>query len=249
MAGAIEWNLNHGQRNVRLFEIGRHYRFASVERGGVRPVETWFLTMGATGEARSQGLHDGAREFSFADLKGDLDTIGRLAGGLEWEPGGAESLNAAQRGRLLLGGNELGSAGLLSRRIAEKLKFRQDAYLAEIALGPFFREYYGVKNARKYEPLPRFPAVERDFSLLLADGVTFAEVAGAIRGLNIPEIRSIEAADLYRGRNVPAEKYSLMVRVTFQSREATFTDAQVAAYSSKIVSALESQLRATLRAS
>jgi len=28
MAGAIEWNLNHGQRDVRLFEIGRHYRFA-----------------------------------------------------------------------------------------------------------------------------------------------------------------------------------------------------------------------------
>src|SRR5580704_9870336 len=26
MAGALEWNLNHGQRNVRLFEIGRHYR-------------------------------------------------------------------------------------------------------------------------------------------------------------------------------------------------------------------------------
>src|SRR5262245_15527277 len=67
MAAAIEWNLNHGQRNVRLFEIGRHYRFASPsggggkERGSAAPVETMFLTLGATGEARAQGLYDSAR--------------------------------------------------------------------------------------------------------------------------------------------------------------------------------------------
>src|SRR5579863_8191063 len=66
MADAIEWNLNHGQRNVRLFEIGRHYRFAaSKDAGAAAPVETLFLAVGATGEARSQGLYDGARDFSF----------------------------------------------------------------------------------------------------------------------------------------------------------------------------------------
>ena len=249
MAGAIEWNLNHGQRNVRLFEIGRHYRFAAgKDEGGAAPVETTFLTVGATGEARSQGLDDGARDFSFADLKGDLDTVGTLSGGLRWEAGGGEWLNGAKRGRLLLEGNELGSAGLLARRVAEKLKFRQDVFLAELALGPFYCKYYGVKNARRYEPLPRFPAVERDFSLLLADGITFEEVASAIRGLKIAEIASIEAADLYRGKNVPAGKYSLMARVMFQSREGTFTDAQVSEFSAKIVAALESRLGATLRA-
>jgi len=249
MAGAIEWNLNHGQRNVRLFEIGRHYRFAaSKDAGAAAPVETLFLAVGATGEARSQGLYDGARDFSFADLKGDLDAVGALGGGLRWESGGGEWLNGAKRGRLLLEGSELGSAGLLGRRIAEKLKFRQDVFLAELALGPFYCKYYGVKNARRYEPLPRFPEVERDFSLLLADSITFAEVANAIRGLRIAEIASVEAADLYRGKNVPAGKYSLMVRVTFQSREATFTDAQVSDFSSRIVAALESHVNASLRA-
>ena len=244
MADAIEWNLNHGQRSVRLFEIGRHYRFL----GAAAPLETTFLALGATGEARSQGLYDGAREFSFADLKGDLDAVGALSGGLRWEPGGGEWLNGAKRGRLLLEGNELGSAGLLARRVAEKLKFRQDVFLAELALGPFYCKYFGVKNARRYEPLPRFPAVERDFSLLLNDGTSFAEVAKAISSLNIPEIASVEAADLFRGKNVPANKYSLMVRITFQSREATLTDPQIADYSAKIVAALGYQLGAALRA-
>src|SRR5215469_5656512 len=71
MAGAVEWNLNHGQRNVRLFEIGRHYRFSTGNDGVGVPLETTFLTLGATGEARAPGLYDAAREFSFADLKGD----------------------------------------------------------------------------------------------------------------------------------------------------------------------------------
>jgi len=122
-------------------------------------------------------------------------------------------------------------------------------FLAEFVLGPFYCTYYGVKNARRYAPLPRFPAVERDFSLLLAESTPFADVVKAIRTLNIAEITSIEAADLFRGRNVPAGKYSLMIRVTFQSREATLTDTQISDYSSKIVAALETSVGAHLRSS
>jgi phenylalanyl-tRNA synthetase beta chain len=252
MAGAIEWNLNHSQRNVRLFEIGRHYRFAASGKtsdAALAPVETLFLTLGGTGEARPQGLYDSAREFSFADLKGDLDAVGALSGGFQWKDGGPDSLHTTRRGRILLGEYELGSAGQLHRRLADKLKFRQDVFLAEIVLGMFYCRYYGVKDSRRYEPLPRFPAVERDFSLLLADGVPFRDVAKAIRALNIPEIRSVEAADLFRGKNVSAGKYSLMVRITFQSSEATLTDAQISDYSAKIMTVLESSVGAQLRSS
>jgi phenylalanyl-tRNA synthetase beta chain len=244
MAAAIEWNLNHSQRSVKLFEIGRHYRF-----NGATPVETPVLAIGATGEVRPQGLHDATREYSFADLKGDLDAIGALSGGIGWQDGGPEWLNAAKRGKIFLKENELGAAGLLAKRVADKCKFRQDVFLAEIALGPLYCAYYGAKNSRRYEPLPRFPAVERDFSLLLADGVRFEEVTKTIASLGIAEIVSIEAADLFRGKNVPAGKYSLMVRVTLLSKLATLTDAQIAEISGKIVAALERNLAAVLRAS
>jgi len=246
IAAAIEWNLNHGQRDVRLFEIGHHYRFVDG-----KSVETRVLTVGATGAARAQGLYDSPREYSFGDLKGDLDATGALSGGLRWENAGPDWLNAAKRGTIYLrkeGNPLLGVAGQLTKRIADKLKFRQDVYLAELALGPLYCMYYGVKNNRRYEPLPRFPGVERDFSLFLADGVSFSEVAKAIESLHIPEVTSIEAADLFRGKNVPSGKYSLLVRVTFQSRESTFTDAQINDFSSRIVATLEKNLGATLRA-
>jgi phenylalanyl-tRNA synthetase beta chain len=91
--------------------------------------------------------------------------------------------------------------------------------------------------------------VERDFSLLLADGTHFSDVVAAIRALSIREISSIEAADLFRGKNVPAGKYSLLVRVTFQSREATLTDVQIGDFSGKIIAFLKERLGAELRAS
>src|SRR6202023_183672 len=68
MTAALEWNLNRGQRNVRLFEIGRHYRLRGSES-----VETPILTIGATGQAREKALYDTPREYSFSDLKGDVE--------------------------------------------------------------------------------------------------------------------------------------------------------------------------------
>jgi|HubBroStandDraft_6_1064221.scaffolds.fasta_scaffold00452_14 phenylalanyl-tRNA synthetase beta chain len=246
MAGAIEWNLNHGQRNAHLFEIGSHYRLVDSNA-----VETRVLTIGVTGAARPQGLYDSTREYVFPDLKGDLDDVAALSGGLRWEPAKTDWLNPAARGSVFLGkeGNQrLGVAGQLSRRIAEKLKFRQNVFFAEIALGPLYCMYYGVKNNRRYQPLPKFPAVERDFSLLLDDGKAFAQVTQTIESLGITELSSIEAVDLFRGKNVPAGKYSLLVRVTFQSREATLTESQINNFSTRIIAALESNLGATLRA-
>jgi phenylalanyl-tRNA synthetase beta chain len=249
MAAALEWNLNHGQRNARLFEIGSYYRLA-----GNRSVETSVLTIGATGEAGEKNLYESSREYSFADLKGALDEIAQLADGsgargFQWREGGPEWLHAAKRGKIQLGNAELGLAGQLTRRVADRLKLRQGVFLAEIELAPLYSAMRSARTAQRYEPLPRFPAVERDFSLLLADGISFAQISEAIRSLNIPEVSSVEAEDLFRGENLPEGKYSLLVRVTFQSRESTLTEGQINLFVGKIISILEHRHGAKLRTS
>jgi phenylalanyl-tRNA synthetase beta chain len=249
MLRAIEWNLNHGQRNLRLFEIGKTYELRNGE-----PVETPVLTLGITGSAREKTIYEGARDFEFADLKGDLDIIGGLAGGFTWESGGPQWLSGARAARLHLthktGQREfIGTAGQIAKRIADEFKFRQNVLVAELKLESLLTGLENAAAALRFKPLPRFPAVERDFSVVLADGVQFAQVEDAIRSLGIPELQSIEALDLFRGGQVPAGKYSLMIRVTLQSAEATFTDAQLNDFSSRIVAALQQKLGATLRAS
>jgi phenylalanyl-tRNA synthetase beta chain len=249
MLRAIEWNLHHGQRNLRLFEIGKTYELREGE-----PFETRILTLGATGLARGKTVYEAERVFGFADLKGDLDSVGRLPGGLIWEAGGPPWLNGARAARLLLrnaSGRQtfLGSAGQIAKRIAEQFKFRQEVYVAELNLEPLLTGFERAAAALCFKPLPRYPAVERDFSLVLDDGMQFAQVVETVRTLGIAEMQNIEAGDLFRGGQIPAGKYSLMIRVTFQSAEATFTDAQLNDYSSRIVAALQQKLGAALRAS
>jgi phenylalanyl-tRNA synthetase beta subunit len=222
-----------------------------------------FSKLAATIVSREKGIYETPREYLFADLKGDLDAIGAFAGGFDWQQGGGRWTHAARRGtfRLQKDGLEtvlpdearnsaaFGVAGQLARRVAEKFKLRQEIFLAEIRLDPLYAAMRRAKQARRYEPLPRFPSVERDFSLLLSDGTAFSDVVKTIRSLHILEVASIDAGDLFSGKNVPAGKYSLLVRVTFQSRGATLTDRQVSDFSAKIISAMEKNLGAQLRGS
>jgi phenylalanyl-tRNA synthetase beta chain len=251
MIGALEWNLNHGQRNLRLFEIGKTYALRDGE-----PVEIPVLTLGATGLARGKTIREEAREFGFADLKGDLDSIGELVGGnWSWSATARSWLNSARSGEVMVteplmqspSPLSIGIAGQLGRRIAGQLKLRQDIFVAELRLEPLLATIEGARAILKFAPIPRFPAVERDFSLVLADDVTFEQVAETVRGLGIPELRNIEAADLFRGGQISAGKYSLMIRAVFQSADTTLTEERVAEFSSRIVSALETRLGASLR--
>ena len=211
------------------------------------------MTLGATGSAREKSRFTmTAREFEFADLKGDLDRVGELAGGFEWKAGAPAwlALERLRRGSprrieavRLLGvgrknwpqgcGNIQAAAGYFLSRSCGWIRcwrlLTRRAWLAALSR------------------LPRFPAVERDFSLLLNDGTTFAQVVETIRGLKIPELQTVEAGDLFRGKNVPAGKFSLLVRVTFQSSQTTLTDAQLTDFSARIVGALEKSLGAILR--
>jgi len=244
MLGALEWNLNRGQRDLRLFEIARAYRWS-----GAAPEERPILTIGATGMAREKGVAETPREFSFADLKGDLDRIGELAGAFQWNAGGPAWLHPARVGTIALSTqqNAIGVAGQLARGTADKLKLRQDIFVGELLLEPLYAACTAARKALRYSPVSKYQSVERDFSLVLKDGVTFAQVSGAIRALGIDELISVEAVDVFRGGNVPAGQFSLLVRVTFQSAATTLTDAQLNDFSTRIAEALSEKLGASLR--
>jgi phenylalanyl-tRNA synthetase beta chain len=254
MIATLEWNLNHGQRNVRLFEFGKRYGWSDSSGASTgsssEPLETRVLTLGASGLAREKGVVENAREFVFADLKGDLDQIGHLAGGLLWRSGTPDWLHPAHAGVISLpaeAAGGIGHAGQLSRRAAERFKLRQDVFVAELELAPLCAGYRGTRAALRYQPLSRFPVVERDFSLVLAEGTAFAQIIDAIRSLGIAEVSKIDAVDLYRGKNLPAGKFSLAVRVTFESHAGTLTEAQVSDFSLRILSGLQQRLGAVLR--
>jgi len=112
----------------------------------------------------------------------------------------------------------------------------------------FVEELYRLPLRRPaYAAVSRYPAVERDFSLVLADAVEFDVIRRKLVELKIAELIEILPAEVFRGGSLAAGTYSLLLRVRFQSAERTLRDDEVNGWSARIVKAVE-ELGGALRA-
>jgi phenylalanyl-tRNA synthetase beta chain len=234
MLRAIRWNLDRDTNDVRLFELGKTY---SMSAHGV-PQERRVLTLGATGRRRPASVYDSEAPLDFFDLKGDLETIlGAFdVPALDFEPSVRPYLQQGCSGRMSSQGVELAVFGLIQQDLAREYKLRQAVWVAEI---DFERLSNFPLRSRKFQPISKFPAVERDFSVVLPDELPYARLASAIVGLALEEIRGFRPVDRFRGGTVPPRHYSLLLRVTFQSQTHTLTSEEVGGLSQRLLSELE----------
>src|SRR5688572_523776 len=158
LLNSLRHNLNHGIRDVRLFEIGRVFGISS---DGELPEEPLVLAMIATGAAVEENRAQGDRELDFFDLKGALEA------GVDWmnvsplvfANTSAKHLRAGQAASIKRAdGLEIGTIGRLAEPVASAYKFRQPVYVLELDLGSLVN---GPQRAIQYTPLPRYPSVMR----------------------------------------------------------------------------------------
>src|SRR5437763_14450645 len=121
--------------------------------------------------------------------------------------------------------------GQVHPEVAAKRKLRQDVYLGEIYLD---RLYKHPLRAARYEALPRYPAVERDFSFLFPDSVVFEKIQQAVGALGLRALRSFVPVAGFRGGKVPVGKHWMRLRATLQSGERTWRDDDVADRSAQV---------------
>jgi phenylalanyl-tRNA synthetase beta chain len=260
---SLRRNFNHGTRNVRLFETGRVFaarggseimrelaRLDKSEAGGngeedARPNEVEAFALVVTGQALEEGRAT-ARELDFYDLKGALESAADAmrVGGLEFEPASVRHLREGQSARVTLKGADVGTLGRLSEEVASLYKFRQPVYVAEVSLTALITS--GEEPAR-YTPLPRFPSVVRDVSLLADRRAGFGEMRRAVLSLGIEECRSVALVDVYEGGNVPEGKRSVTLRVEYRADDRTLRDEEADEMHARVVAALEGEFGAQLR--
>jgi phenylalanyl-tRNA synthetase beta chain len=90
------------------------------------------------------------------------------------------------------------------------------------------------------KPLPRYPSIARDISIVVDDTLPAAAVRGTIRSVAPDTLVSVREFDRYQGKGVPDGRVSLSLRLAFRSAERTLTDAEVEAAMKKILDALKS---------
>jgi phenylalanyl-tRNA synthetase beta chain len=244
MLNMLAYNLNRGSDNVRLFEAGNAFEASSAgSKLANMPLEMKRISMGATGNVDSEivrGVAPGAeaRPFSFFDLKGDVENL--LAPFSHWtlyyDAQTADYYHPGRSARAVLDGAMVAQFGQIHPDVAGARKLRQDVFVAEIYLDRLYK--HDLRQVR-YEALPRFPAVERDFSFVFDDDVEFAKIYESICGLGIAELRSFVPVEIFRGEKVGAGKYSILMRARLQSSERTLRDDEVAQWVGRIGKTLE----------
>jgi phenylalanyl-tRNA synthetase beta chain len=243
MLDMLAYNLNRDTSEVRLFEAGNIY-----ERVGERTEEHKRVCLGATfvaltaevpqGATLDKTSSDNARALeAFRAFKGDIeDVLSRFEyRSLYYDEHSAEFFHPGRSARAVMDGTTVARFGQIHPDVSAARKLKQDVYVAEIYLD---RLYERDLREPKYVRIPRYPAVDRDFSFIFPNEVTFERIRTQVEALHLPELREFAPVEIFRGGAVPAGKYSVLLRAEFQSAERTLTDDEVAGWASQIVKAL-----------
>jgi phenylalanyl-tRNA synthetase beta chain len=132
-------------------------------------------------------------------------------------------------------GVQIGTIGRLAETVASSYKFRQPVYVIELDLGSLMS---GPERVVQYSPLPRYPSVMRDLSLLLNRSVTVDEILGAVRDQNVADCRNVMLVGTFAGANIPPTKRSVTLRLEYRSDERTLRDEEVEERHSQLTSSL-----------
>ncbi|HUM05198.1 MAG TPA: phenylalanine--tRNA ligase subunit beta [Terriglobales bacterium] len=234
MLNMLSYNLNRGSDTVRLFEAGNAF-----EASGTKFVELKRLCIGATGAASEGGVHQPTQPLSFFDLKGDVEALLAAFGHwtLYYDANTPSFYHPGRSARAVMDGMTVAQFGQLHPDVVAARKLRQDVFVGELFLDRLYQ--HDLRQVR-YEALPRFPVVERDFSFGFDDGVAFERICASLNGLGIPELREFAPVEIFRGDKVSAGKYSILLRARFQSGERTLREDEIAAWSARIIKILES---------
>jgi phenylalanyl-tRNA synthetase beta chain len=242
MLNMLGWNLNRDVADARLFEMGGVYGMSDGER--IEPRRACLATtlssvrdaMPAAGALDVSKGERAATAEAFRGFKGDVENVlASFAGNVSYDRQAPEYFHPGRSARALVNGAMVAQFGEIHPEVIAARKLRQEIFLAEFDLEELYR--LGLRPVR-FEPLPKYPAVERDFSFVFGDDVTFEQMQRAVDNTGVAELREFGPVEIFRGGSIGAGKYSLLVRAKFQSGVRTLREDEVAQWSSQIVAAL-----------
>jgi len=241
-------NRSMGQHAIRLFEISRTF----VPQAGEPALnERRRLALLAVGDTTPPHWSAASRSTSFSDMKGAVETLWHRMRwpSLAWSPAPIDGLQAGTGAEISCDGNVIGFAGKVDAAVAAAASVESEVWVAELDIESFAgSELPAVELAA----LPRYPASERDVSLLVKDGTAYAGVSMALdaaTGDSIVETALVDYRLLgrYEGEDLPDGTSVWTLRLTYRSNERTLTAEEIEAAHDAAVERLCKELGAERR--
>jgi len=235
LLSSLRHNLNHGKKDVRLFEIGRV--FAALGDNEL-PTEREALALLATGGMLEADRSQAIREVDFYDVKGALEASAEAlrVEPLQFAGASIKHLREGQTAAIKLAdGTIIGSLGRLADNISAAYKFRQAVYVAELSLTVLLG---AAESTVQYQTLTRFPSIMRDVTLLVARSTTLSELIGTVEDQEIEDCRDVKLVGTYEGSNIPDDQRSVTLRLEYRSDDRTLRDEEVEEMHRRLVDVL-----------
>lgn len=241
---AVRTNFNHQRKDIKLFEIGKVFSASSKEND--LPNERELFALVVSGGEVSENKAGTARELDFYDAKGALESAVSSLNlpRLNFAAKDVKHLRKGQSAEVTFNGKAIGTIGRLDDEIAAAYKFKQPVFVAEINLQTLLQ---AKQQNILYKPLPVFPSIVRDVSLIAKRGVSFSEIDKAIERENFELLKKVEFVDVYEGKGVAEDERSITIRLEYRSDERTLLEEEVAGIHARILQNIESKLGAKQR--
>jgi phenylalanyl-tRNA synthetase beta chain len=232
LLGVLKTNLNAKNRPCRVFEIADTF-VPRTENRDALPVEQVRLALVCDSDLRDvRGV-----------IEGLIKSIDREAD-IVFEP--ASLIWADTAAQIWVNGELLGTSGVVSQAVKDKFDFKEvTPVVAELE---FERLIALQAESIKVKPIPRFPEIERDLSIVVDEEVPWADISAAVCKKACSELENVRFVDIYRGKGIPDGKKSVTLSLCFRDDDGTLTHDEVDEFQKVIVESLSDTVKAELRA-
>ena len=223
-------NERHGSFNAKLFETAGVYLGARPGDPTAEPRRIAFVTGG-----------------SFVDARGIVEALTRRINPqsiITVQPSDQPHFVPGRGAEVLLNGQPLGWLAELSRDVTDKLDLRDSVIAAELDLATLEASPNLVPT---FAELPRYPSISRDLNFVLDEATTWDALVEVVRSSAGPSLDAVSFGSQYRGQQIPANKKSYVLTVSFRSADRTLTSDEVDAAVKSIIEACAAKLGAALR--
>ena len=230
-------NINRGQKDFRLFEIGKRY-FLDGEKETVG-----ILLSGRRSQDWRVSKKDPVEIF---DLKGVLQRVFQSLGiNPTFEPSQFPAFDPACGVSMHFKGKYLGAMGRIDRKILNNWDIKnQEIYFAGLHLD----EIYPLPaHVLKYQPISEFPAIVRDVSLAVKKEIPYKRIEDICHSQGGEILKSVQFIEQYLGDKIPAGTKGLVFSCHYQSNTRTLREDEVTAVHERILHSLIQEIAAIRR--
>ncbi len=237
---AISYNLNRKRNRIKLFEFGKTYHNYSDVRE-----ENKHLALFITGNRTQESWVEPTSPTNFFYIKGIVSSILEKLGIHKARTSNVKTDIFSEAVGLSLGKQRLVDFGIIKKGLLKNFDITQDVFYADFNWDAILE--IAARNNVKFQEIPKYPSVRRDFALLLDQNVAFDDIATLARQTEKQLLKDIQLFDVYEGTNLPDGKKSYAVSFVLQDEKKTLTEKQIDKTMNKLQHRFEKELGASLR--